>query len=159
MDGQKRCHTCKQMLSEFNVRTAAADGLQSRCRTCCRDWYLKRRGEHIAYVARRNLAYREKLRAQTSDYFATHPCVDCGEQDVRCLQLDHWDRSTKKANVARLLGGALSWKAILAEIEKCDVRCADCHRRRTAAQVNSWRHQLVLASQGRGGLTPGSGGP
>src|SRR5678816_1874959 len=49
VDHQKRCNTCKQMraLSEFNVRTAAADGLQSRCRECCREWYLKHRAEHI----------------------------------------------------------------------------------------------------------------
>ena len=149
MDGQKRCNTCKKMraLSAFNVRTAAADGLQSRCRECCREWYLQHRADHIANVARRNLAYRKELRVRIAAYFATHPCVDCGERDIRCLQFDHRDPSTKTANVAYLLGGALSWKAILAEIEKCDVRCANCHSRRTAAQVNSWRHQLVLANE------------
>jgi hypothetical protein len=153
MDDQKRCNTCKQMraLSEFNVRTVAADGLQSRCRECCRAWYLKHRAEHIANVARRNRAYRQTLRVRIAAYFELHPCVDCGERDIRCLQFDHRDRSTKTANVAYLLGGALSWKAILAEIEKCDVRCANCHSRRTAAQVNSWRHQLVLATEGRCG--------
>ena len=53
--------------------------------------------------------------------------------------------------MAYLLGGAMSWKAILAEIEKCDVRCANCHSRRTTAQTSSWRHQLVLALEaGRG---------
>jgi hypothetical protein len=143
MDDRKRCNTCKMMraLSEFNVRTAAADGLQARCR----EWYLKHRAEHIANVARRKIAYRQELRVQLAAYFATHPCVDCGERNVRCLEFDHRDRSTKRANVAYLLGGALSWKAILAEIEKCDVRCANRHSRRTAAQVNSWRHQLVVA--------------
>jgi hypothetical protein len=147
MDDQKRCNTCKQMraLSELNVRTAAADGLQSRCRECCREWYRKYRADHIANVARRNLGYRNELRVRIAAYFATHRCVDCGERDIRCLQFDHRDPSTKTADVAYLLGGALSWKAILAEIEKCDVRCASCHSRRTAAQVNSWRHQFVLA--------------
>jgi len=147
MDDQKRCNTCKQMraLSELNVRTTAADGLQSRCRECCREWYLKHRADHIANVARRNLGYRNELRVRIAAYFATHPCVDCGERYIRCRQFDHRDPSTKTADVAYLLGGALSWKAILAEIEKCDVRCASCHSRRTAAQVNSWRHQLVLA--------------
>jgi hypothetical protein len=150
MDGQKRCNTCQKMrqLSEFNVRTSASDGLQSRCRECCRDWYREHRAVHIANVARRNIAYRRTLRAQIAAYFATHPCVDCGERDIRCLQFDHRDRSTKTANVAYLLGGAMSWKSILAEIEKCDVRCANCHSRRTAAQFNSWRHQFVMARGG-----------
>jgi hypothetical protein len=153
MDELKRCSTCKNMrpLSEFNVRTSASDGLQSRCRECCRDWYVKHRTDHIANVARRNIAYRQELRVRIAAYFATHPCVDCGERDIRCLQFDHRDRSTKTANVAHLLGGALPWKAILAEIEKCDVRCANCHSRRTAAQVNSWRHQLVMAIEREAG--------
>jgi hypothetical protein len=151
MDGQKRCNTCKTMrrLTEFNVRTSASDGLQSRCRECCRDWYLEHRAVHIANVARRNRAHRQKLRVQIVAYLATHPCVDCGERDIRCLQFDHRDRSTKTANVAYLLSNARSWKAILAEIEKCDVRCANCHSRRTAAQVNSWRHQFVMAMESR----------
>jgi hypothetical protein len=149
MDDQKRCNTCKQMraLSEFNVRTAAPDGLQSRCRVCCRDWYLKHRVDHIANVVRRNRAYRQQPRVRLVAYLATHPCVDCGEGDIRCLQFDHRDRSTKTANVAYLLSNARSWKVILAEIEKCDVRCANCHSRRTAAQVNSWRHQVVMAAE------------
>lgn len=62
MDDQKRCNTCQKMraLSEFNIRTAAADGLQSRCRECCRDWYLTHRVDHIANVARRNRAHRRE---------------------------------------------------------------------------------------------------
>jgi hypothetical protein len=68
-----------RLLSEFNVRTSASDGLQSRCRECCRDWYLKHRADQIANVARRNIATRRTLRAQIATYFATHPCVDCGQ--------------------------------------------------------------------------------
>jgi hypothetical protein len=35
---------------------------------------------------------------------------------------------------------------MLREIEKCDVRCANCHRRKTLAEVNSWRHRVFLAN-------------
>jgi hypothetical protein len=79
------------------------------------------------------------------------PVSTAGEGDIRCLQFDHRDRSTKTANVANLLSNARSWKVILAEIEKCDVRCANCHSRRTAAQVNSWRHQVVMGSDREAG--------
>jgi hypothetical protein len=98
-------------------------------------------------AARRTAAFRADLKASLAAYFAEHPCVDCGEQDIRCLEFDHRDRSTKTASIAFLLRAAVSWEVIRAEIEKCDVRCANCHSRRTAAQVNSWRHQFVLATE------------
>ena len=75
-------------------------------------------------------------------YLADHPCVDCGESDPRCLEFDHRDPGTKTANVATLVQRAGAWKVILAEIEKCDVRCANCHRRRTSGQFSTWRHRL-----------------
>jgi hypothetical protein len=33
------------------------------------------------------------------------------------------------------------------EIDKCDVRCANCHRRRTAADFGWWRHMAQLAAE------------
>jgi len=37
--------------------------------------------------------------------------------------------------VSYLIASNRSWKYILKEIEKCEVRCANCHRRRTAQQL------------------------
>lgn len=147
MDGQKRCCTCHAVLprTEFNRRAAAVDGLQSRCRACSRSWYERNRATHIANVARRNAAYRRVLVDLLGAYLSSHPCVDCGESDVRCLQFAHRDRSTKSANVSTLLRGFRSWEVLLLEIEKCDVRCANCHSRMTAEEDNSWRHQWFLS--------------
>jgi hypothetical protein len=39
---------------------------------------------------------------------------------------------------------AYSWTSILAEINKCEIRCANCHRRRTALQFG-WP-KLTFAS-------------
>jgi hypothetical protein len=153
MDELKRCCTCKRELprSEFNIRRAAFDGLQSRCRACSRAWYEAHRDGHIVVAVRRTAAFRDDLKARLAAYFAEHPCVDCGERDIRCLEFDHRDRSTKSANIAFLLRAAVSWEVISAEIEKCDVRCANCHRRRTAAQVNPWRHRLVMGTEREAG--------
>jgi hypothetical protein len=73
------------------------------------------------------------------DYFATHPCCDCGEPDPVVLDLDH--RRDKKFDIAASLTYR-KWEVILAEIEKCDVVCANCHRRRTAAHRESMRATL-----------------
>lgn len=70
-------------------------------------------------------------------YLETHSCVDCGEADPVVLEFDHRERAWKRFNVPQGLGRP--WNDVVAEIAKCDVRCANCHRRRTAKQGGSWR--------------------
>lgn len=59
-------------------------------------------------------------------------CADCGENHPVVLDLHHRNRSEKhpqlKSNGSRL--ERLSWDVIAAELEKCDVLCANCHRKR-----------------------------
>lgn len=56
-------------------------------------------------------------------------CADCGYNEYACaLEFDHV-RGEKEFNLSRFQGR--SWKRVLAEIEKCDVICANCHRVRT----------------------------
>jgi hypothetical protein len=53
-------------------------------------------------------------------------CVDCGyTKHAVALQFDH--RGDKKGNVSDLIRSDYSWSTIMAEINKCDVRCANCH--------------------------------
>jgi tRNA G26 N,N-dimethylase Trm1 len=74
-------------------------------------------------------AYRDRNRAKVTEFLLVHPCTDCGEKDVRVLEFDH--RKNKIRGVGEMIIGHFSWKRIMAEIKKCDVRCANCHRRRT----------------------------
>jgi len=55
----------------------------------------------------------------------------CGETDPLVLQFDHRDGTTKIDTVGTMVNRA-NWNTLLAEIAKCDVRCANCHRLRTA---------------------------
>lgn len=56
-------------------------------------------------------------------------CADCGEINPIVLDFDHLH--DKKYNISRMIHDGFSWKAILKEIEKCEVVCANCHRIRT----------------------------
>lgn len=91
----------------------------------------------IEFNKKRALESRKKV----LEYLKTHPCVDCGETDVRILEFDHV-RGTKKKEVMGLIY-RYSFKTVLKEIEKCDVRCANCHRRRTSIQQGWYRDLLT----------------
>jgi hypothetical protein len=77
-----------------------------------------------------------------SEYFKTHPCVDCGESDPIVLDFDHV-RGEKLYDVSRAVNqGYRLWK-VIQEIEKCEVRCANCHRRITHKRREADVQQLA----------------
>jgi hypothetical protein len=67
------------------------------------------------------------------DYLKTHPCVDCGESDIEVLEFDHRELIGNKAS--RVGSFLQSRKRLIEEIAKCDVRCSNCHTRRTRRQM------------------------
>jgi hypothetical protein len=135
----KSCSSCRRALpvSCFSRRAASGDGLQPRCKDCWRAWYDANKSAHVAAVreraARRVAEHRRRLAA----YLRGHPCVDCGETDLQVLEFDHRDRTQKRGAISRLVY-AVSWRRLEQEVALCDVRCSNCHRRRTAAQFGYW---------------------
>jgi hypothetical protein len=87
----------------------------------------------------RNSAIKQEIQYQLLMYLSTHACVDCGESDPVVLDFDHIDKGNKSASVADMLKDRRSWSTIEIEIAKCEVRCANCHRRRTAKQFTWYR--------------------
>ncbi len=128
-------------LSAFAFRSKALGTRQSHCRVCHaayrRSHYFRNRPEYIGREVDRTRRRRTENRRLLRAYLRSHPCVDCGESDILTLQFDHRDRATKRQDVGLLVIGK-PWSVVSAEIEKCDVRCANCHRRRTASQLG-WR--------------------
>lgn len=149
MEATKRCCTCHRELplAAFNRRSRAADGLQSRCRDCSRAWYEQHRAAHMANAARRSKRARDELAARLHAYLQDRQCIDCRQGDIRCLDFDHRDPMTKAADVVTLVNQLVSWPRIEEEIAKCDVRCANCHRRRTATQLGTRRQRFYEAQQ------------
>jgi hypothetical protein len=134
------CNTTKP-LTEFNWKCKALGVRQVRCRCCTaaqvRRHYKRNRHYYITKARARNNCVYQDQRERVLAYLSEHPCVDCGEADVVCLEFDHV-RGRKRGNVAHILGDH-SWEVIEAEIAKCVVRCANCHRRKTARQRGWYR--------------------
>jgi hypothetical protein len=57
-------------------------------------------------------------------------CVDCGGRDILVLEFDHI--GDKRSTVTSLAWSETRLARIDAEIACCEVRCCNCHRRRTA---------------------------
>lgn len=135
-------------LSEFNVRAASPDGRQSVCRRCnavrSRRYYAENLEKHrkavAAQVAKTRAAHLERI----GEYLLEHPCVDCGEADIRVLDFDHRDGEDKTGEVMKLAKAAYSWRRVSAEIAKCDVRCRNCHAKVTYERLGvTWRSRLM----------------
>ena len=92
--------------------------------------------------------HRIKIRALLFEYLSKRPCIDCGENDPVVLEFDHRDPKTKSKKVSRILSGHYSWLVIQQEIDKCDIRCANCHRRKTYIQLGGWGRTKPLSSNG-----------
>ena len=75
-------------------------------------------------------------------YLLKHPCVDCGLTDIRCLEFDHV-RGEKFAPITKLINRPTPLDVLEAEIAKCEVRCASCHRLKTLERGGWWRNNKV----------------
>lgn len=136
----KYCSGCKQEkpFSDFNKNRRTKDGLQTWCQPCNTMWNRRNYLNRKEYFADKNRDNRERNRLSILAYLREHPCVDCGESDPVVLEFDHV-RGDKRHNVSELSNRICAWKTIQDEIDKCEVRCANCHRRATARRSGSTR--------------------
>ena len=133
------CTKCKREKSEteFGWRKKEKNIRQSWCKLCYsqyskNDWKTneKRRKRNHDKCKER----RKRNHDIVYDYLLTHPCIVCGEKDPIVLDFDH--RDSKSHNISDMSVGAFKVITLIKEINKCDVLCANCHRRRTAEQYN-----------------------
>jgi hypothetical protein len=138
LDSMKACGRCRRLLplSDFAWRRKARGQRDNYCRTCRaaykQEHYAAYRERYIANALLRKQAIVAERAAYLVEFFRERPCVDCGEADPRVLEFD--DLGAKSFNIAKGVRDR-RWQAVLDEIAKCDVVCANCHRRRTALRV------------------------
>lgn len=85
---------------------------------------------NVEWNTERTLKRRAELRAWANDRKAERGCADCGESDAACLDFHHPNDAEKDMAVTDLITHGHSEESLREEIEKCEVLCANCHRKR-----------------------------
>ena len=131
----RTCSRCREErpLEDFPLRRKDGALRFTHCRECKaayqRQWYARNRSRHLANVS----AIKRQLRAEHRTIVEEAkrvPCADCGVRyPPHVMDFDHV-RHPKLGEIGRMKGAVPTAK-LLAEIAKCDVVCANCHRVRT----------------------------
>ncbi len=128
----KACGKCREELSLSRFNRAGA-GHQHWCRECFRVYFRDRGDLHRHQSERAKRARLAPARAVVLERFEEGACVDCGEDEIAVLEFDHIGR--KRGHISRMLREGASVDALRAEIDRCEVVCVCCHRRRTARRA------------------------
>lgn len=145
----KVCTKCKveKDLSEFHRK---GTGYQSQCGECRRSYdkaLYDSDPDRKALKLRSATEYKAGIRQWYNLLKEGKVCTDCGNSyHFAAMQWDHLPGFTKHTELAKLVkaGGK---KAILEEIAKCELVCANCHSVRTynRASENRLRASSNLA--------------
>ncbi len=129
----KMCKKCRtNQLHDWMKDAGRNEGGKYKhvCQACIRkekrkNWAKARYTGAAAFVR------REKLKKKCIEYLGTK-CQDCGLIDDCPVVYDfhHRDPKTKVCAIGKLLQRATFGQKLMTELDKCDLLCSNCHRRR-----------------------------
>lgn len=151
------CTKCKtdKPKEEFWIRADRKNGkgIMSTCIDCCKMRYETWRKNNIAHRRQNLKKWREANpeRARTSWRNSDNnrrdktklwvcelkkkACTDCKTcYDPFVMDFDHRDSKDKCYNISFMVSKRMPEALILAELEKCDLVCSNCHRLRTLSR-------------------------
>ena len=141
-----KCSACSEEKpeSEFPKRG-------KKCRVCHNKWHndyyhAKNKEKHTKKIKEQNRSNKRERQRKFLEYLQDKCCAVCGEGDQLVLEFDHIDPSQKENTVSNLVNGGswTKWERVWEEIQKCQILCANCHRRKTAKQCNHWKYKLLV---------------
>ena len=148
----KECPKCnvEKTAFEFPVHNAKSYSCGRYCLACQRLYsrahYQKNKASHNPRRAQHTVEYRNRNRIFIAQILAKASCVDCGERDPIVLEFDHV-RGQKKYDIAFMTNAGIAIRTLESELAKCVVRCANCHRRRTARLGGYWKGSARLRAE------------
>lgn len=117
-------------------------GRSYMCKPCRRAYEKQRhliKPKEYAEKAARHQAKKVIINREIIWEAINNSCVDCGLIDPIVMEFDHRPDEEKKYQIGQMVNGTYSIETLKAEIAKCDLVCANCHRRRTMSRGSWWR--------------------
>ena len=90
-----------------------------------RKWYAKNKESEKEHVRRR----KNKIKQWLQNYKLSLKCFKCLENHPATLEFHHKKSKEKEKTISQMVVDGISIKKILDEIKKCEVLCANCHRK------------------------------
>ena len=123
--------TCTKCLltkesDSFSFKNKTKEIKNTQCKDCLREANrLHYKGNKQAYILR-NKERRKERKEWYRKYKASLCCNRCGFSTPAALQFHHTD-DNKESSISQMVHSALTVEAIMYEINKCEVLCANCH--------------------------------
>lgn len=137
----KKCSQCNELKSEdeYGFRLGKK---QAACKLCLNKKQKIQYANNTKYYLDRNRVQRSSNREWYQELKSKTPCAKCGVQyPYYVMDYDHIDPNTKTTCIAKMMGH--SKKAILNEITKCELLCANCHREKTYETQNRQQQHRI----------------
>lgn len=125
-------HRCRECVKVYNKRYASKN--REKVEEYRRSYYLQHKDDAGYYEQsklnqKNNLASKRRFLTALKEMCG---CKDCGSKER--LTFDHKPEEIKLFDLGR---PHLSWKQVIEETWKCDIRCISCHSRRH--MLERWR--------------------
>ena len=132
----RECVKCEVVKddNEFAYRNKASGIRHSYCRECVKaDNKARRAREKAGREPKRRRKSktnkRDKLKDLVGYYKEASGCAICGYNVCSAaLDLHHLNPNEKESNIAAMTSSVITARELLAELAKCSVLCANCHR-------------------------------
>lgn len=137
-----KCSDCQteKAIDEFVWKNKALGTRTGICKGCQRIRSKRNYENNRSYYLNKNSENRKAITTKLVKLKIEKGCVDCQEKHPACLDFDHVT-GNKVADISKLIDHG--WLAVEQELQKCVVRCANCHRKRTAIMLN-WYSSLQV---------------
>ncbi len=128
----KTCSKCQETKedSEFCLKRTSRS---FQCKACKRAYSKIHYQDNKKYYQNNRDKHQERIKLFLQKLKGETPCTDCKQSYPYYVM--HFDHLRDKLYNLSKLATAGSWRKVNAELEKCEIVCANCHAKRTHDRI------------------------